>query len=124
MAIVFKIHVLMALVSILSVWGRAALSFHGKTNLANHKAALLLNAGSTALLLLTALILMFNIGQYPFADGWLTEKLLLLVLYVIGAIVALKEQLPIGLRVLALAASSCVFGMIFTIAKHHVGIIL
>ncbi|WP_088330818.1 SirB2 family protein [Lacimicrobium sp. SS2-24] len=42
------------------------------------------------LLLITAAWLCVLISQYPFVDGWVTEKLLAVLLYVLMGLVALK----------------------------------
>ncbi|MBC3764360.1 SirB2 family protein [Neptunicella marina] len=43
------------------------------------------------LLLVSAFALCFVISQYPFATGWLTEKFLLLIAYIVFGVFALKK---------------------------------
>ena len=124
MLYVLKLHALMALGSLTVTWIRGALSFQGRDDLASAKPALIANAATSGLLLLSAVVLMFNAGQYPFVDAWLTEKLIWLVAYIVLSIMALKPALPVGLRVLLFAAASMAFAFAYASAKHHLGIFL
>ena len=119
MLYVIKLHALMGLLSFAFVLGRSFLSFQNKPHLANHKVAILGTLGSMGLLLLTAFILCINIGQYPFADAWLTEKLAFLFVYVGLGLVALSPKLSVPIRAMLLTLCGAVFGVIFTVAKHH-----
>lgn len=89
--------------------------------LANVKPALnsnkLLNIvthGINALLLATAAMLCLQLGQYPFADGWVTAKLLGLVVYVVLGVLAMKKT-DLKLFVAALL----VFAYLIGTAKAH-----
>ncbi|MGR2951075.1 SirB2 family protein [Vibrio vulnificus] len=75
----------------------------------------------TLVMLISAIALCLTISQYPFADTWLTEKLLLLVSYV-G--LAFKPQLNRQLRMVFTSVTCILFVMIFYIAKTHVPILL
>jgi uncharacterized membrane protein SirB2 len=58
-----------------------------------------------SVLLLSALTLVALSGQYPFVQGWLTMKVLLLPLYIIAAALALDmKRQPAMRRVAGLAA--------------------
>ncbi len=52
------------------------------------------------LLLVSALTLCFVIGQYPFVDAWLTEKIIAVVIYIVLGFKALKAR-TMTLRMLA-----------------------
>lgn len=71
------------------------------------------------LLLLSAIALMFAIQQYPFANAWLTVKLIALVAYIILGTYALKRGPTQGARRTAFIAAVIVFGFIVTVARTH-----
>ncbi|EIT7143826.1 SirB2 family protein [Vibrio vulnificus] len=78
----------------------------------------------TLVMLISAIALCLTISQYPFADTWLTEKLLLLVAYVGFAQLAFKPQLNRQLRMVFTSVTCILFVMIFYIAKTHMPILL
>jgi uncharacterized membrane protein SirB2 len=67
-------------------------------------------------LLASAVGLMFVIHQYPFAQGWLTAKLLGLVLYIVLGTIALKRGSTKTIRGVAFFAAVAVFVWIFMTA--------
>jgi uncharacterized membrane protein SirB2 len=70
------------------------------------------------ILLTAALMLMTIIQQFPFVDGWLTVKVVLLIAYIaIGwwAFRAERKNVRIACSVAALA----IFGFIITVARTH-----
>lgn len=69
-------------------------------------------------LLTAALMLMTIVQQYPFVDGWLTMKVLLLVVYVMLAQVAFTAESR-SMRLWSMAAAITVFAFIITIARAH-----
>jgi len=71
------------------------------------------------LLLVSAIGLMFQIHQYPFADGWLTAKLLGLIAYIVLGTIALKRGKTKGTRVIALVAAFAVIAYIVGVAIRH-----
>ena len=71
------------------------------------------------LLLASALVLAFTIGQYPFLDGWLTAKFFGLVLYILLGTIALKYGKTKTVRVSAWFAALAVFAYIVLVAKQH-----
>lgn len=71
------------------------------------------------LLLVSAIGLMFQISQYPFADSWLTAKLLGLVAYIVLGTIALKRGKTKGTRVIALVAAFGVIAYIVGVAIRH-----
>ena len=69
-------------------------------------------------LLTAALMLMTIIQQYPFANGWLTAKILLLLVYVALAYVALRGPTR-QLRLAALVGAAAIFGIVYNLARAH-----
>ena len=69
-------------------------------------------------LLTAALMLATIIQQFPFVDGWLTMKVLLLVLYIVLGYSALRGP-NLKLRWANLAGAALVYGFIATIARAH-----
>jgi len=70
-------------------------------------------------LLTTALILTTVIHQFPFATGWLTAKLLLLVAYIVLGSIALKRGRTRGIRIAAFIAALATVGFLVTVARAH-----
>lgn len=71
------------------------------------------------LLLGSAIALAATIHQYPFAQGWLTAKLVALGLYIGLATVALRRGRTRAIRTVAFGASLLVFGYIVAVAHTH-----
>ena len=69
-------------------------------------------------LLASAVALSWQSGQYPFAQGWLTAKLLALVAYILLGTIALKrgrsKAARAGAFVLALAAAAYIVSVAIT----------
>jgi len=70
-------------------------------------------------LLTTALMLTTVIHQYPFAVGWLTAKVALLVAYIVLGSIALKRGRTRGIRVTAFVAALATIGFLVTVARAH-----
>jgi uncharacterized membrane protein SirB2 len=70
-------------------------------------------------LLTTALMLTSVIHQYPFAAGWLTTKVVLLVLYIVLGSIALKRGRTKQVRVAALIAALATAGYLVSVARAH-----
>ncbi|MFO1434211.1 MAG: SirB2 family protein [Candidatus Competibacteraceae bacterium] len=70
------------------------------------------------LLLLSALVLIFMLHQYPFVHGWLTAKVLGLLVYIGLGMIALHYGRTKRIRVLAWLAACLVFIYIVTIAVY------
>jgi uncharacterized membrane protein SirB2 len=70
-------------------------------------------------LLTTALMLTSVIRQYPFATGWLTMKVALLVLYIVLGNIALKRGRTRRIRIAAFVAALLTVGFLFTVARAH-----
>jgi uncharacterized membrane protein SirB2 len=69
-------------------------------------------------LLTAAMMLTTIIHQYPFADSWLTMKLLLLVVYIVLGYRALRGRTA-GPKWASLAAAAVIYAFIISIANAH-----
>lgn len=69
-------------------------------------------------LLTAALMLTTIIHQFPFVDGWLTMKVLLLIVYIMLGYHALRAR-TVRLRWASLAGAALTFGLIVTVARAH-----
>ena len=70
-------------------------------------------------LLTTALMLTTVIHQYPFAAGWLTTKVVLLVVYIVLGSIALKRGRTKQIRVAAFVAALVTIGYLVSVARAH-----
>lgn len=71
------------------------------------------------LLLSCAIYLMTASGQYPFAQGWLTAKLLALFAYIGVGTFAIKRGKTAGSRLLFSLMAVAIFCYIFAVAITH-----
>ena len=71
------------------------------------------------LLLAAAIGLMLLLHQYPFVHGWLTAKVLALVVYVLLGTIALKRGRTRPHRITALLGALAVFAYIAAVALSH-----
>jgi uncharacterized membrane protein SirB2 len=69
-------------------------------------------------LLTAALMLMTIVQQYPFVDGWLTMKVLLLVIYILLGRLAFAAERR-STRLWSMGAAIAVYLFIVTIARAH-----
>jgi uncharacterized membrane protein SirB2 len=90
-----------------------------RSPLANHAALRYLSYAIDTTLLTAALMLTTMLRQYPFVDGWLTAKVLLLALYIVLGSLALKRGRTYRARAACLVAALCVFLFIVSIARTH-----
>jgi len=72
-----------------------------------------------SVLLTAALMLATILHQYPFVHGWLTTKILLLVVYVVLGSYALKRGATRAVRGRAYVAALLVYAFIITVARAH-----
>lgn len=70
-------------------------------------------------LLTAALMLVTILHQYPFVQGWLTVKVLLLVAYIVLGTLALKRATSRGGRAICYVAALAVFLFIVSVARAH-----
>jgi uncharacterized membrane protein SirB2 len=68
-------------------------------------------------LLGAAIALVFITRQYPFVDGWLTAKVVLLVVYIVLGSFALKRGRTRAIRIGFWLAALAVFGFIWSVAR-------
>ena len=70
--------------------------------------------------LLTAALMLITIlpGAF-FANGWLTAKLVLLVVYIAFGMFALGRRRRQGVRIACYITALATFGMVYTIARAH-----
>ncbi len=87
--------------------------------LANHRALRIASYVIDTTLLVAAILLTLVLHQYPFKDGWLTVKVLLLVVYIGLGTIALKGSQTAAGRSAALLAALLVFGFIIGVALTH-----
>jgi uncharacterized membrane protein SirB2 len=71
------------------------------------------------MLLTAALILTTIIHQYPFQTGWLTMKVVLLVVYVVLGSIALKRGGTKAVRATAFGAALVTVVFLYTVARAH-----
>jgi uncharacterized membrane protein SirB2 len=70
-------------------------------------------------LLTTALMLATVIHQYPFSAGWVTMKVVLLVVYIVLGSIALKHGRTKRIRTAAFVAALLTIGFLVTVARTH-----
>lgn len=70
-------------------------------------------------LLASAVALAWTIRQYPFVHGWLTAKVLALLVYIVLGSVALKRGRTRAQRGLAFFAAALTFLYIVSVARSH-----
>lgn len=73
-------------------------------------------------LLTAALMLLTILPGALFANGWLTVKIVLLVVYIVLGVFALRRGRTPGVRLACYAGALATFGFIYTVARaHHPG---
>lgn len=70
-------------------------------------------------LLTAALMLMTMVQQYPFVHGWLTVKVVLLVVYITLGILAFRPGRTRALRIGSWIAALAIYGFIISVARAH-----
>lgn len=70
-------------------------------------------------LLVSAIVLVIQLHQYPFVSAWLTAKVLALVLYIVLGSIALKRGRTKPVRIAAFVAASLTFAYIVAVALTH-----
>jgi uncharacterized membrane protein SirB2 len=113
------IHIATVLASGALFFSRGALVAFGQQKLAMATPARYLSYAIDTILLTAALLLMSIVHQYPFVDGWLTVKILLLVVYIVLGSLALKRGRTGRVRVTAYFAALLVYAFIFSVARAH-----
>jgi uncharacterized membrane protein SirB2 len=67
-------------------------------------------------LLLTGIIMMFQIQQYPIQDAWLTAKISAVILYIVVGTIGLNRGKTRPIRIAAWSSSLIVFAYIVSVA--------
>jgi uncharacterized membrane protein SirB2 len=70
-------------------------------------------------LLTTALMLTTVVHQYPFVHGWLTLKVVLLVVYVVLGSIAIRRGRTKRVRIVAFVAALATVAFLVTVARAH-----
>jgi uncharacterized membrane protein SirB2 len=70
-------------------------------------------------LLTTALMLTTVVHQYPFVHGWLTLKVVLLVVYVALGSIAIRRGRTKRVRIVAFVAALATVAFLVTVARAH-----
>jgi uncharacterized membrane protein SirB2 len=86
---------------------------------ANHIALRRISVMIDVLLLAAAIALTTIIHQYPFVQAWLTVKVLLLVVYIVLGVFALRRGRSLAVRATCFAAAFAVFLFIVSVARAH-----
>lgn len=87
--------------------------------LANHATLKRASYFIDTVLLLAALALAVSSHQYPFAQAWLTAKVLLLPVYIVFGIFALRRGKTLAARAGFFVAALAVYALIIGIALMH-----
>jgi uncharacterized membrane protein SirB2 len=112
------VHVLCVVLSgsLFALRGVAMLAGWG---LANHAGVRYLSYAIDSTLLTAALMLVTMLHQYPFVQAWLTVKILLLALYIVLGVFALRRGCTRSVRGACLLAALAVFAFIASVAHAH-----
>jgi len=86
---------------------------------ANHTALRYLSYAIDTTLLTAALMLITILHQYPFVQAWLTVKVLLLVVYIVLGVFALRRGRTLRVRATCYVAALVVFVSIVGVALAH-----
>jgi uncharacterized membrane protein SirB2 len=86
---------------------------------ANHIALRRISVVIDSLLLIAAIALTTIIHQYPFLQAWLTVKVVLLLVYIVLGVFALRHGRTRAIRSVCFAAAIAVFLFIVSVALTH-----
>lgn len=86
---------------------------------ANHVALRRASVVIDSLLLIAAIALTTIIHQYPFVQAWLTVKVVLLVVYIVLGVFALRRGRTRAIRGACFIAAMAVFLFIVSVARAH-----
>lgn len=86
---------------------------------ANHVALRRISVVIDSLFLAAGIALTTIIHQYPFVQAWLTVKVVLLVVYIVLGVFALRRGPTRAVRATCFAAALVVFLFIVTVARAH-----
>ncbi|HLI18744.1 MAG TPA: SirB2 family protein [Rhodanobacteraceae bacterium] len=86
---------------------------------ANHVALRRISVVIDSLFLAAGIALTIIIHQYPFVQAWLTVKVILLVVYIVLGVFALRRGRTRAIRATCFAAALVVFLFIVSVARAH-----
>lgn len=109
------IHVVTALLSGAGFLVRGLLMLRDSPMLATRLLRVAPHVNDTVLLA-AAIVLTINIQQYPFVRGWLTAKVIALVVYIVLGMIALRRGRTRFVRAVAFAGALVAFGYIVAVA--------
>lgn len=109
------LHMLLAVISIAGFILRGVWMMTGSALLEKRLVRILPHVVDT-LLLVTAIVLMVMVSQYPLTAGWVTAKVVGLVVYIVLGMIALRRGRTLGIRVVAFAGAILVFAWIASVA--------
>lgn len=101
-----------------------ALAMFAGARLHHQRWAKMTSRSVDTLLLVTALCLCFIIHQYPFVDGWLTEKVIGVIFYIVLAYVALYRASTTRGRILATVGALAWVGIVAKLAVFKQAMLL
>lgn len=112
------VHVLAVILSgsLFSVRGLLMLARSRHTN---HIAFRVMSWTIDTTLLTAALMLITILHQYPFVQAWLTVKVVLLVVYIVLGIFALKRGNTQNVQVICFVSALLVYAFIISVATAH-----
>jgi uncharacterized membrane protein SirB2 len=113
-----NVHIACALVSITLFVLRGSLMLANSAWQQNVVLRYLPHAVDT-ILLTSALMLTTVIHQYPFAAGWLTAKIALLIVYIVLGSIALRRGRSRRVRAWAFIAALATVAFLVTVARAH-----
>ncbi len=118
-----KAHLLLLVVSLLSFALRTVWAIKGSDKIYDEM-LLKIHQVLNVVLILSGFALCVAIGQYPFVDAWVTEKFILLFVYVAFAMLAFKPEMNLKIRKVFITMTLVFFVAIFYIGKAKVSLMI
>jgi len=118
-SIVLAIHVLAVVASGVLFLLRGVLVLAGRQGIAMATFPRILSYAIDTTLLVAAVALTVIIGQYPFVNSWLTVKVVLLVVYIVLGVFALKRARTRSAKAWCLAGALATYLFIISVAISH-----
>lgn len=102
-----------------SLFALRGLMMLARSDHANHPALRYLSYAIDTALLTAALMLVAILHQFPFVQSWLTVKVLLLVVYVVLGMYALRRARRRAVQIACYFAALSVYLLIISVARAH-----
>lgn len=112
------VHVLCVILSG-SLFALRGMMMLARSRLSQHVALRMLSYAIDTTLLTSALMLVTVLHQYPFVQAWLTVKVLLLAVYIVLGVLALKRGRTRAIQVSCYFAAILVYAFIVSVARAH-----